>query len=61
MAKKLELIGLVLVVIMFLSFVGVFQPTIQPGLSPLFWVCAGVTLMIIIYRKKVKNQKEKEV
>lgn len=61
MAKKLELIGLVLVAIMFLSFVGIFQPAIQPGLSPLFWACAGGTLMIIIYRKKIKNQKEKEI
>jgi hypothetical protein len=26
-------------------------------LTPLFWGCAGATLMIIIYRKK-KNKKE---
>ncbi|MGI9567794.1 MAG: hypothetical protein ACR2LL_12385 [Nitrosopumilus sp.] len=61
MAKMLELIGLGLVVIMFLAFVGVFQPSIQPGLSPLFWGCAGGTLMIIMYRKIKRKQSEKEV
>ena len=60
MAKMLEMLGLVLLAIMTLSFVGAFQPTIEPGLSPLFWGCAGVTLMIIIFRKKKRNQKEKE-
>ncbi|MDH3203928.1 MAG: hypothetical protein OEL81_04525 [Nitrosopumilus sp.] len=51
MAKMLEVIGLVLVAIMALGFVGALQPTIEPGLSPLFWGCAGIALMIIIYRK----------
>ena len=60
MAKLLELLGLLLVAIMSLSFVGAFQPTIQPGLSPLFWGCAGATLMIIFYRKWKRNQNEKE-
>jgi len=54
----LEMLGFVLVAIMTLGFVGVFQPTIESGLSPLFWVCAGGTLMILIYRKKKKKQTE---
>ncbi|MBL7001416.1 MAG: hypothetical protein ISR80_01465 [Nitrosopumilus sp.] len=60
MAKMLELLGLVFVVIMSLGFMGLLQPTIEPGLSPLFWGCAGGTLMIIIYRKMKRKQKEKE-
>ncbi len=60
MTKMLEVIGLVLVSIMTLGFVGVFQPTIEPGLSPLFWGCAGATLMILIYRKRKRKQEEKE-
>ena len=58
MAKILDVSGLVLVAIMALGFVGAFQPTIQPGLSPLFWGCAGIALMIIIYRKMKRKQEE---
>jgi len=36
MAKMLEVLGLVLVTIMSLGFMGILQPTIEPGLSPLF-------------------------
>ena len=61
MAKLLELIGLGLLVIMSLSFVGAFQPTVQPGLSPLFWGCAGGALMVILYRKRKRKQNEKEI
>ncbi len=58
MAKILEIIGLALVAIMTLSFVGVFIPYgIKNGTSELFWGSAGTTLMIIIYRK-MKNKKE---
>ena len=60
MAKLLEMIGLVLVAIMSLGFMGLLQPTIEPGLSPLFWGCAGGTLLIIIYRKMKRKQEEKE-
>lgn len=56
MTKMLEIAGLILVVIMSLGFVGVFQPTIPMGLSPLFWGCAGGALMIIIYRKMKRKQ-----
>ena len=60
MAKLLEIIGLVLVAVMTLGFVGVFVPYgIDNGTSNLFWGCAGATLMIIIYRK-FKNKKEEE-
>ena len=60
MAKMLEILGLVLVAIMSLGFMGILQPTIQPGLSPLFWGCAGGTLLIIVYRKMKRKQAEKE-
>ncbi len=60
MTKILEIIGFVLLGIMTLSFVGALQPTIEPGLSPLFWGCAGATLMILIYRKRKRKQDEKE-
>ena len=56
----LEILGLVLVGIMSLAFMGLLQPTIEPGLSPLFWGCAGIALMIIIYRKMKRKQDEKE-
>ncbi|MGH1521449.1 MAG: hypothetical protein ACRBB2_03640 [Nitrosopumilus sp.] len=57
MAKILDIFGLILVAIMALGFVGTFQPTIGPGLSPLFWACAGGALMIIMYRK-IKRKRE---
>jgi len=60
MTKMLEILGLILLAIMTLGFVGAFQPTIEPGTSSLFWGCAGATLMILIYRKMKKKQKEKE-
>jgi len=60
MTKMLEMLGLVLVGIMSLSFMGILRPTIEPGLSPLFWGCAGATLMILVYRKRKKKQEAKE-
>ncbi len=60
MAKMLEILGLVLVAIMTLGFVGAFEPTIRNGTSELFWGCAGGALMIIIYRKMKKKQEAKE-
>jgi len=60
MAKMLEIIGLVLVSIMTLGFVGVFVPHIESGLSPLFWGCAGGTLIIIMYRKRERKKAEQE-
>jgi len=60
MAKLLEIIGLILVAIMSLGFVGAFKPYgIESGLSILFWVCAVGALLIIIYRKKKRKQEEK--
>ena len=62
MVKILEIVGLVLVAIMSLGFVGLFEPYgIKNGTSELFWGCAGATLLIIIYRKMKRNQKETEV
>ena len=62
MVKTLEIIGLVMLGVMTLSFVGAFQSYgIKNGTSELFWACAGGTLLIIIYRKmKRKQQEEKE-
>ncbi len=61
MAKLLEIIGLVLVAIMSLGFVGAFKPYgIEPGLSILFWICAVGALLIIIYRKKKRKQQEEK-
>jgi hypothetical protein len=57
MAKMLELIGLVLIGIMSLAFVGVI-PQVESGLSPVFWICASGTLIIIFYRKRKRKQKE---
>ena len=60
MSKILDVIGLILIAVMGLAFVGVLQPTIEPGLSPLFWGCAGAALTIIMYRKMKRKQEEKE-
>ena len=60
MAKMLEIGGLVLIVIMSLSFVGALQSIgIKNGTSEVFWACAGGALMIIIYRKMKRKQEEK--
>ncbi len=61
MVKILEMMGLVLVAIMTLAFVGLFESYgIKNGTSELFWGCAGATLMIIIYRKMKNKKEEKE-
>lgn len=57
MSKILEIIGLVLIAIMILSFVGAFG-TSNAGLSSLFWGCAGAALVIIIYRKRKRKQEK---
>ena len=57
MTKTLDAIGLVLIAIMFMAFVGVI-PQVEPGLSPVFWGCAGGALMIIFYRKWKRKQAE---
>jgi hypothetical protein len=57
MAKMLEIIGLVLVSVMILGFVGALDTLgIENGLTPLFWGCAGGTLIIIMYRKRKRKQ-----
>ena len=60
MAKLLEMIGLVLVSIMILGFVGALDTLIPlgigNGLTPIFWGCAGGTLIIILYRKRKRKQ-----
>ena len=54
MVKVLEIFGIFLVVLMILSFVGLFRPTIEAGTSMFFWICAAICLMIIIYRKGLR-------
>ena len=57
MTKILEIIGLVLLSIMILGFVGALDTLgVDNGLTPLFWGCAGGTLIIIIYRKRKRKQ-----
>jgi len=57
MVKILEIVGLILVAIMSLGFVGLFESYgIRNGTSELFWGCAGGTLLIIIYRKMKRKQ-----
>ncbi|MBS1267632.1 MAG: hypothetical protein MAG458_00340 [Nitrosopumilus sp.] len=59
MVKILDIVGLSLIAIMSLGFVGLFEPYgIKNGTSELFWGCAGGTLMIIIYRKMKKKKEE---
>ena len=53
MNKLLDLTGLALIAVMILAFVGV-MPGQEPGLSPLFWICAAGALAIIFYRKRKK-------
>ena len=61
MVKILEIIGLCLLAIMTLSFVGMFESYgIKNGTSELFWGCAGGTLLIIIYRKMKRKQEEEK-
>ncbi len=57
MSKFLDVIGLGLIAVMILAFVGVI-PGQDPGLSPLFWGCAGGALVIIFYRKRMKKREE---
>lgn len=59
MTKILDIIGLVSIAIMTLGFVGAFQPIVEPGLTILFWECAALTLVIIIYRKMKRRKEEK--
>ncbi len=61
MTKILDIAGLGFLAVMTLGFVGVLEPYgIKNGTSELFWGCAGGTLMIIIYRKMKRKQKEDE-
>ncbi len=56
MIKILEMIGFALIIMMFITFVGVIPG--QSGASPLFWGCAVGALGIILYRKKKRKEKE---
>ena len=55
MSKSLDVIGLILIAVMILAFVGAI-PGQDAGLSPLFWGCALGALAIIFYRKMKKKQ-----
>ena len=62
MIKMLEMIGLGLVSIMILGFVGSLQSIGIPigASNPYFWGCAGGTLIIIVYRKRKRKQAEQQ-
>ena len=62
MTKIFDVIGLGLIAIMTLSFVGTFVSYgIKSGTSSeVFWGCAGATLLIIILRKRKRKQEKKE-
>ena len=55
MAKMLEAVGLGLVGVMILSYVGALRPTVDAGVTEVFWGCAGGALAIIMYRKFAKK------
>ena len=56
------MIGLGLVSIMILGFVGSLQSIGIPigASNPYFWGCAGGTLIIIVYRKRKRKQAGQE-
>ena len=56
MVKMLEIFGIFLVALMILSFVGLFRPTIDAGTSMFFWICAAITLIILLYRKMTRTK-----
>jgi hypothetical protein len=62
MAKILDIIGLVLIAIMTLSFVGTFVSYgIKSGTSSeVFWGCAEATMRLIIVRERKRRHDEKE-
>ena len=62
MIKMLEMIGLGLVAIMILSFVGALQSIGIPigASNPYFRGCEGGTLTIIMYRKRKRKQAGQE-
>ena len=62
MTKIFDIIGLGLIAIMTLSFVGTFVSYgIKSGTSSeVFWGCAGATLLIIILRKWKRKQEGKK-
>jgi len=57
MSKILELIGFGFIGGTIYAFIGLI-PQKDPIGWPIFWICAGATLMILIYRKKKKKQTE---
>ncbi len=57
MSKILELIGFGLIGGTIYAFIGLI-PQQDPIGWPLFWGCAAGTLLIIIYRKKKRKEKE---
>lgn len=56
MADMLNLIGLGLVGVMILGFVGALRPAVDAGTSIVFWACAAGALGIIIYNGKIKKR-----
>jgi len=55
MSKILEMIGLVLIGGTIYSFIGMTESELR---WPVFWMCAGGTMAIIVYRNYIKKRKK---
>ena len=55
MSKILEMIGLALIGGTIYSFIGMTESELR---WPVFWTCAGGTMVIIIYRNYIKKRKK---
>ena len=55
MSKILEMIGLALIGGTIYSFIGMTESELR---WPVFWICAGGTMAIIVYRNYIKKRKK---
>ena len=55
LSKILEMIGLVLIGGTIYSFVGMTESELR---WPIFWMCAGGTMAIIVYRNYIRKKKK---
>jgi hypothetical protein len=55
MSKILEMIGLALIGGTIYSFIGMTESELR---WPVFWTCAGGTMVIIVYRNYIKKRKK---
>ena len=57
MSKILEMIGFALIGGTIVSFIGLI-PNVDAGANPVFWICAGGALTIIIYRNYMRKRQK---